>query len=190
MPLQVPTKSSRISRRKRDASPQTLLRHLLDTIEDDAPKPYTDALNALIERGPLVCRTADATWAPESRAVVLAFLKSVVGDGRFDRESSGIGTYGSMTFRGQLLDDGRVICSVDGGAADLVVLQLIVLLQLVGLRNVRVCAAPDCKRLFVKRYRQTYCSTRCQSRANHQLQRRNRREKRARDRARRRQSNN
>jgi hypothetical protein len=36
---------------------------------------------------------------------------------------------------------------------DVAVLQLVVLLDRAGLGNVRPCAAPDCKRIVVKRYR-------------------------------------
>jgi hypothetical protein len=46
-----------------------------------------------------------------------------------------------------------------------VLLQLVLLLHTVGLRNVWKCSAPDCARLFIKTYRRAFCSPRCQKRA-------------------------
>lgn len=43
-------------------------------------------------------------------------------------------------------------------------LALMLLLHLVGLQNFWACSAPDCPRIFVKRWRREYCSARCQRR--------------------------
>ena len=47
---------------------------------------------------------------------------------------------------------------------DFIVLQFLLLVREVGIRNVRECSAPDCQRLFVKTYRREYCSPQCQKR--------------------------
>ena len=52
---------------------------------------------------------------------------------------------------------------------NVVVLQLVMLLNEVGLHNVRVCGA--CPRLFVKTYRREFCSVQCQQRKYKRIKR-------------------
>jgi hypothetical protein len=65
------------------------------------------------------------------------------------------------------------------------VLQLVMLLDRVGLSAVRRCGAADCRRLFVKTYRREFCSERCQKRAHKRKVRQEERERAARVQARR-----
>lgn len=160
--------------RNRDTAPEGLLGDVIAAIEQDDPDRYTRVLERLLSDGPLRCDVAVATWAPIVRAELLAFLRDVVRRGAFGRDALyGIGTYRPLNFSAGVDDDGRVTCSVNGDGRDLIVVQLITLLQLVGLRNVRVCAAPDCNRMFVRRYRRDYCSRAHQEKQNKRNQRQN-----------------
>jgi hypothetical protein len=104
------------------------------------------------------------------RAVLLQLLRSTVRQGQFERPSTGIGTYYAITFSARLID-GHVVIAASGHVKDLIVLQMVLLLHEVGLKNVRECTAPDCQRLFVKVYRREFCSVQCQKRINTRNQR-------------------
>ena len=61
--------------------------------------------------------------------------------------------------------DGHTVrVHVMGSPVDRLTYQLIRVLEAVGVERLRVCAAPDCGRLFWKVTRKEFCSTRCQSR--------------------------
>ncbi len=125
--------------------------------------------------------------SPLLRAELLQFLRSAVTAA----DSGGL-SYSpiatsphSFSFR-TLTAERRVVISVDGhDARDLVILQVVTLLQLVGLRNVRICRLPECRRMFVKTYRREFCSTAHQGLNNKREQREIQRQKRERDRRRR-----
>jgi hypothetical protein len=75
---------------------------------------------------------------------------------------------------------GRVEIDVDGATPDIIKLKLMLLVQQVGLANVRICARDGCPRLFAKTYRREFCSKRCQMRAYMLQWRRQERERQAR----------
>jgi hypothetical protein len=128
--------------------------------------------------GPLLCShdtyAALERWSPDDvalvRAELLAFLRSLVGRRGTDRFSQGIGTLHPVTFSA-VASGGSVHPFVEGDVRDVLVLQFVTLLQVVGIESVRACRAPECGRLFVRRYRREYCSRRCQNREFMQLKR-------------------
>ena len=105
-----------------------------------------------------------------SNPVPVQFLRTMV------RESGRsawitLETEGKFRFTGALVE-GSVHVTVDSQTIyDLALLNLMFLLHEVGLRQVRMCEAPDCQHLFVKTYRREFCSKRCQQRQNKRLHR-------------------
>ena len=89
-------------------------------------------------------------------------------DAGLDDDTFGFGT--EIDVRAPL----KFVAQVSGGSVrlavtradlrDFIVLQFLLLLQDVGVRNVRECRAPECARLFVKTYRREFCSPQCQKR--------------------------
>jgi hypothetical protein len=82
----------------------------------------------------------------------------------------------SIEFSSRIVD-GQPRVAAEGTSRDLLVLQLVTLLQEVGLEKVRRCEAPDCGRLYVKTHKQKYCRPRCQRRINARQQRRKERKR-------------
>jgi hypothetical protein len=169
--------------------PETLLQQIITDLEDGtaaagtpldtSPWNYTAAILALLGKGPLWCSPAFLqerdTPDPETRfwcADLLQFLRALVRTapppptlGAFDGLDATLGTTGPLRFTGIRFADGPVLVAASGrDVRDLVVLQLMLLLDRVGLRNVHVCGVAECPRLFVKTYRREFCSTRCQQR--------------------------
>ncbi len=171
--------------RKRNTEPEALLQMVITRLEtSDEPAlahrkavaQYADALTALLDWGPLLCEPTnepdDATIVLV-RAEVIAVLRLAVH--RRESDPLGIGESGialsappqfSVRLRGPHAQIG-----VSGSFRDLVVLQLVWILEHVGLAHVRQCTAPDCERLYVKTYRREFCSTRCQRRTNKRRER-------------------
>jgi hypothetical protein len=152
--------------------PDAVLSRLIGALESEDDQAHRIAIVELLQRGPLICegvigridRTDQNGDILTLRAVLLGFLRSIVRDSQFGRFSQGIGTYKAMNFRA---NTGAVTsCAVDGDLHDVAVLQLITLLHIVGLGDVRECSAPDCQRLYVKAYRREFCSPRCQKRTH------------------------
>jgi hypothetical protein len=161
---------------------------------------YRGALLDVLAYGPLFCEDAllRATDDEKSfdvlnlRARFLQLLRSAVRLGEIGRPSTDISLYRHVTFKAQLVDGLAHITADAGQVDDLIVLQLILLLQTVGLKNVRLCSAPDCphpdrpsRRLYVKTYRREFCSVQCQKRVYARAKRqqdRERKERRARQR--------
>lgn len=151
---------------------------------------YHAALVDLLVSGPLRCDDAIArereltdqpTLSPADvsvvRAELLQLLRSAVrGDPAWTRH---IGTRDAVMFETQV-DAGHVVLVARGSTEDLIVLQAVLLLQEVGIHNLRECAAPDCRSLYVKVYRREFCSERCQKRINRRKQLQQQRERRAR----------
>lgn len=156
---------------KRDTSPEVLLQRVIKGLEEDNPSADRKAVLALLSQGPLLCSDAVRRELerpdPELvdwRAQLIQFLRTLVRLQGLESTQAQIGTLGYMTFTGRLAG-GRVTFEAGGKyVRDFVVLQLVLLLQTVGLRNVRKCASTDCKHLFVKTYRREFCSVRCQAR--------------------------
>jgi hypothetical protein len=157
--------------RKKDTRPETVLRRVIVGLEDERPERNREAILTLLRDGPLLCDHAlrhetqqpneemSTTW----RAELLAFLRGLV---RLEglQSMQGIGTYGSLNFDGRLAGGHVTLEAAGKDVRDLVVLQLVLLLHAVGLRQVRRCGSGDCQHLFVKTYRRKFCSARCQTR--------------------------
>ena len=98
-----------------------------------------------------------------------------------DAEAHSITIRAPLTFSVTATTDRVELAVASWDVFDLVALQLVLLVQRVGLRNVRAC--PDCRRVFVKTYRRTFCSKRCQKRAQQRRLRQKEREQLAREQA-------
>jgi hypothetical protein len=169
-------------RRKQDTvQPEKLLQDVIAGLENDGPARHREAVIALLAYGPLRCRDALArelqhpqpvTWRDD----VLAFLRAVVRTEGLDHYNPAqTVTRTSLHFSVQLADR-RATIRADGHVRDLVVIQLVMLLQAVGLRRVRLCGSGDCPHLFVKMSRRRFCSARCQTRHAKRLVRQRERE--------------
>jgi hypothetical protein len=181
---------------KRYESPDAVLTRVIKGLErsdhplggDDAAAEtrvvlaYRTALIELLAFGPLACSealtregSAESRLPSEEvvnlRAELLQFLRSAVRRSGTGTPSTSISQYGGVTFAVRVDDDGRAGILAAGSSRALVLLQLVMLLDIVGLDNVRICSAPDCPgdghpapRLYVKTYRREFCSVRCQKR--------------------------
>jgi len=153
---------------------------LYDVVEnlerrDRSPLADLDVISALVSRGPFQTSTGNTQAVQtylerpgENTALchqLRDFLRAGVrGDqsGQFEgRLSTAIA--GAITFS-MLNDRGRTDVAVSGHVRDLAVLQLLLLIDRVGLRRVRPCPAPGCDRIFVKRHKTKFCSPTCQRR--------------------------
>lgn len=190
-------------KRKRYAHPEAVLNATIAALEvDDGPlkgrvagavawsllRSYQKGLLDLLSMGPLSCvetwlrETAhpDGSLTPEEtlliRAELLALIRNTVRG-----QSSRISTSQSqLVFSVRLTDTGGVTIAADGTTRDLIIVQCVMLLQQVGLANVRLCLAPNCGRVFAKTYRREFCSVQCQKRVNARKQRQQARERRER----------
>lgn len=154
-----------------------VLAAVIELLERDDSRSPRRVVIELLNKGPLFCTDAflgimNGTINDESlevngfiniRAELLQFIRSTVREQGKGQWSTGLPLRRSVTFSASSVGD-TVACHADGHVRDLAVLQLVMLLQQVGLDKVRVCPDPDCPRLFVKRYRKAYCSVRCQKR--------------------------
>jgi hypothetical protein len=178
--------------RKRDISPDKALQRVITALEtsDTLNDPsHHDAIRSLVLGGPFVVnatyRAALARPHPEVslwRAELVQYLRTLVQthDHRQvmgtlltnDQPGSGsLTTTGPFRFSATLVN-GRVSSTVDSQSIrDVAILNLHYRLLEVGLRNIRRCADPKCRRLFVKTYRREFCSVTCQARRNKELNR-------------------
>jgi hypothetical protein len=137
---------------------------------------------------PLLYKANQAAYIEElslARAEMLAFLESVVRLRTHGEIPTRISTYEMLNFAATAAGS-AVTCEVTGSVRDVAVLELVLLLQEVGLGQLQRCGAPDCPRLFVKTYRREFCSIKCQKRVYMRVKRQNEKDKRARKRAKRR----
>jgi|SRR5262245_28965042 len=166
--------------KKRYTPPETVLRRVIEGLEHEDEAKHRAAVLTLLADGPLNCaetlrqeRVHPTTVAFEEgvvraadlvRAELLALLRNVVRH-RDSSYGQGITIDGpTRLFAHAVGDSVRIV--PEGTMRDLVILQLVLLLHTVGLRNVRKCEAADCERLYVKTYRRQYCSARCQKRTH------------------------
>ena len=165
--------------RKRDTPPETLLQRVIANLENDSPSTHRDAVLALLREGPLLCpetlrselqqpagvQVDGGVLSGDSlvRAELLAFLRQTVRYEDTGVRGYGISIRGPVTFSASAAGR-RVTLGAEGSMRDVVVLQMQMLLDRVGLSNVRMCGVGDCQRLFVKTYRREFCSARCQQR--------------------------
>jgi CGNR zinc finger len=162
---------------KRYALPEVLLQRVIRSLEQsdrENHRSHRAAVLALLSEGPLMCsetllREIESPDPGVSliRAELIAFLRQTVRladqGGLFGYPISLAEVRLFATAAGR-----RVIGAAEGSVRDMAVLQLFLLMQSVGLRNVRMCGAAEpggCQRIFVKTYRRTFCSMRCQKRA-------------------------
>lgn len=156
--------------RKRSAE---TLAQVIQGLEQGTTKGARSAVLALLSGGPLFCSDALLNEITEDGrplgndelaligAELTAFLRAVVREQAQGRFSGALSVYRPVTFAANLAGT-EVACAVDGPTRELAVLQLIMLLERVEMKSVRVC--PGCPRLFVKTYRRKFCSVRCQKR--------------------------
>jgi hypothetical protein len=165
--------------RKRYTVPETVLRRVIEGLEDEDLAKNRAAIELLLTEGPL-----DATETlrrereqPETfpldegvilevdlvRAELLALLRQIVRLRDSTDRGYGITLQGPTRLFAQAVGH-DVHFAPEGRTRDVVILQLVLLVQAVGLRNVRKCEATDCARLYVKTYRREFCSSRCQKR--------------------------
>ena len=194
--------------RKCYATPEALLRAVITTLEQDRPRrrPAAPAHRPLCPETLQRKRDAPAVqeWddGPQSLAALcgsslLAFLREAVqlrsglsalralrADLAAGREQavSPIPVRGLVTFRALVTERGAVRLVAEGNVEGVAVLQLVQLLEAVGIANVRQCQASPCLRLYVKTYRRQYCSPRCQKRAQMRQFRQRARDQQQRDR--------
>jgi hypothetical protein len=177
--------------RKRDTSPEALLQTVITGLENDYPPTYRGAVLALLAQGPLLCpetllkeleQPAGEQWDVGvvrgdslARAELLAFLRQTVRNENTGAVGYGIAITSPVTFSATAAGR-RVTCGAAGAMRDVAILQLLLLLDRVGLSNVRICGVGDCQRLFVKTYRREFCSARCQQRDYKRRLRQRRRE--------------
>jgi len=199
----MPRKGNAAPERPRPAlRPDVTLRRVIEALERDRPR---DAVLTVLEHGPLDCRAtldqerqhpATIDWDdgphPATSMIggeLLAYLREVVRLQGTGLSGSGMWIDG-FKLHGTAVGD-RVRQSpqpIDrgfgaaGALGTVAKLQFAMLLQAVGIANVRVCSADDCPALYVKRYRRNFCSATCQKRT---YMRQRRREERVRTRQRR-----
>ena len=163
--------------------------------EPGHPSHYR-AIRALLTEGPLLVPEPiheakdfpDALTASAWRAELIAFLRSIVrqveGYRNLKQLRDGFGLptddgphampalfvmRGGVNYHVVVTMQGDVRRRVErtDDAQAVVNEQLLRLLELVGVRgNVRTCEASDCRRIFVRKYGQRFCSLTCQDRTN------------------------
>lgn len=146
------------------------------------------ALRQLVEEGPFgIGTTGGSVEQDEALAALgadlLAFVRGLVDpllvtpEGAPTKRAGGrprVGEYfhmsplhlkQSLTLYSVLrVDSNRPYFQIDADQHDTAVMQFVILLDRVGLPNVRACGAPDCDRIYVKTYRREFCSSQCQKR--------------------------
>lgn len=143
--------------------------------QDRSPAADLDVVSGLVSSGPFLASTGNTQAVqaylahPEQNAALCHELRDflragVRGDqsGQFEGRLS-TAVAGAVTFS-MLNDGGRTEVAVTGHVRDLAVLQLLLLIDRVGLRRLRPCPAPGCDRIFVKRHKAKFCSPTCQRR--------------------------
>jgi CGNR zinc finger len=168
--------------RKRYATNEALLQAVITDLEQEDHASHRRAVLALLSQGPLRCHETlrreleqpavehwdDGLVRGDSlvRAELLAFLRELVRLKDSGLSGHGIWITGPIRFFAFFTSRAghRLTPGAEGPMRDVVVQQLLLLLQSVGLRNVRACAAADCPHLYVKTYRREFCSVRCQKR--------------------------
>jgi hypothetical protein len=165
--------------RKRDTSPEALLQRVITGLENVSPPISRGAVLALLSEGPLLCpetllkeiqQPATEEWdvgivrgVDVLRGELLAFLRQTVRNEGTGAVGYGIAIRQSVTFSATAAGR-RVTLIGEGSMSDVAILQMLLLLDRVGLSTLRECGVGDCRRLFVKTYRREFCSARCQQR--------------------------
>jgi hypothetical protein len=179
------------------SDPEAVLGRVIRALQTDDGRPadidpkrwpallatYHEALMDLLAHGPLRCdeavaREQETTPLRPELAIIRLELLQLIGS------TIQGGTYGGSSSRIELIPspvepiamtvrvvEGRAEIAATGDTRSLVILQIVLLLQEVGLANVHECSASDCRRLFVKVYRREFCSVQCQKRINTRKQR-------------------
>jgi hypothetical protein len=151
-------------------SDDDLLYGVVEALErETGPTGHLMVITALVNHGPLlvVGGNTQAVLAhvdrPDQNAALCAelrrFLRAAVHPDDTATTANHLSTAMAVEYR---ITAGRV--SVAGNLHDLVALQLLLLVDRVGLRRLRICAGADCARMFVKRRKELFCSKTCQRR--------------------------
>ncbi len=136
--------------RFRHTQPEALLARVVQSVQDDSRTGAYATVLALLSEGPLL--TSEALLAamrerlpPEALqtiwAELQAFLASVVRHRTLGDFASAISVYRPIEISAATTAN-RVTLAATGDLRDLVVLQLVLLLQEVGLTNLRACLVP------------------------------------------------
>jgi CGNR zinc finger len=151
--------------------PDAGLAHVIERLEKEEARENSLGLSLLALAGPLyldgayrVIQSLSDDDIRRIRGELLTFLRGIVRAASKNSFASPMHVTGDVSVG--LEPSGKAVSLVRGQLRDQLLMQLIVKLHQVGLRSVRGCGAPDCSRLFVKRYRREYCSARCQKRIN------------------------
>ena len=167
--------------RKRYTPPEVVLRRVIEGLEQEHLAKQRAAIELLLTDGPLRAtdtlqreRDQPATFPVDTgvmlevdlvRAELLAVLRGIVRYQDSTYAGHGITLHGPLRlFPHASGEEVRFLPDAASALRDIVIFQLVLLLHIVGLRNIRKCDAPDCERLYVKTYRRLYCSPRCQKR--------------------------
>jgi hypothetical protein len=173
---------------KRDTkNPADVLHRVIEGLEA-APSPQNDltVIAELVSHGPFVCpggltdavaRFAEHVNTCEELRRFVRVLVQARDSGQFEGHLS-TAVAAPVTFSALTEKHGRVRIAATGHVRDQTVLQLILLIDQVGLSQIRQCPAPNCPRIFVKRHRSKFCSKTCQRRDEVQRRRSREREQR------------
>ena len=162
-------KRARKTPRPRRVAPFTLLEGVLAAFNTSSVPRYRIALTSLLGDGPLLVDVfvyrALEHWRDEAivrlRADFVALFQSIAKHDGADGD--GIGTASAMAFKPQSTR-GHSAVLASGQIRDIVVVQALIALHLVGLKNLRTCKASDCRMPFITRWGKEHCSVRCQKR--------------------------
>jgi len=147
--------------------PVALAGELVTLLDDqDDPRSHRLALWKLLTNGPAYADVSDVKQLSDAEVQNIAhalrdYLRSAV---RSDfRNQAWLDFTGVRVKTERSLDD-AALSSMEGPILGRASANLWLLMHLVGFRAFWECAAPDCSRIFVKRYRREFCSQRCEKR--------------------------
>ena len=164
-------KASKAARHHR-VEPFKLLEGVLAAFNTSSVSRYRTALTSLLREGPLLVDVfvyhALDNWSEEAivrlRGEFFSLFQSIAKHDAARVAGGGIGTASALVFTPQPSAGGSAAVLASGQIRDIVVLQAVIALHLVGLKNLRTCKAGDCGLPFVTRWGKEHCSVRCQKR--------------------------
>ena len=159
------------SKRDTKARDEHVLRQVVHTLEtDDSPKGHQAVLVELVTHGPFTCLggLTKVLQAPPAHHVVICnalrdFIRTLVRGRPSFAERIHTALAAPLTFSA-IVEPHRVQLSTEGHLHDQAVLQLVLLIDRVGLSQFLPCPAHGCEHVFVKVRRAKFCSKTCQRR--------------------------